>query len=723
MNEFELWLDESGDFEMESQHKNPSLVGGVLSPKGLFTSDDLRKLVSADSFEYGHAMEMTKGQARRIVPNALEAVCKAGCKLVYFENIERIDYHTNRDLYLRVLAAGLAQLSKFLSTMGQFRLEIIVALRSSRDNNGTLHLIRSEEYRNELKTYIANEFEDISFVMDPTNRIGLTIMDARVEPKLFLADFACNAKFSINSEKYFPVKERLQKLIDKSYRFTVTALTTETVIRAKLSNGDISGALMDYYTTKGQLDKPKMFHEILDNFMSKSYRLQRLQLRKFSAELRNYVAKETDFERSEGLLQSVIGEFYEDLMNRNIIVQSDESLFWLYLSLADMYLREGDVLHAKPVMDAMDTLVKGMNYRVENLAHLYFYRDKKALYEINCMDYTGAAATMEATISAMESLIDVLDADPLVGEYFRTGKGFYSEYLGDAYCMKIYAELFLQRFDKNLYESVLREDTEKAIAQYHYPGELERSQQYRSKAENEAGHCRAALDWLLMTQEITVERDDIQNACLRYLVAARQEDLLSRCYYAMYYVEILENAMRSGQRDLAESMMTALEKEKSMLLDLLQPRKPIQMTSVTGERPVVYEDIFTDTKSPRRYHPLEIVLWKYGSYQAMLNNTKAAETYWAEALAVCGENPDYTVLKLVAAAIQLERFSYIPADKQSEKRALRRDISKRASNVLALSGLPSEMEAYARSILAFAEQDGDPADFETAYKLSRRIAF
>ena len=60
-------------------------------------------------------MEMSYSDAQRIVPAALEGVCKAGAKLVFFENAERIYHPHNRDLYLRVLAFGLAQLVRFLS--------------------------------------------------------------------------------------------------------------------------------------------------------------------------------------------------------------------------------------------------------------------------------------------------------------------------------------------------------------------------------------------------------------------------------------------------------------------------------------------------------------------------------------------------------------------------------------------------------------------------------
>ncbi|MCR5825525.1 MAG: hypothetical protein K6G54_03065 [Oscillospiraceae bacterium] len=724
MTEYELWLDESGDFEAETQsdrRRNPSLVGGILIRKGALSDARIRQLADPDNRGDFHATEMSAETAQRVVPVALEGVCNAGGKLVYFQNTERIDYHTNRDLYLRVLASGLAQLTKYLSTQGHFTLNITVAVRFVEKEPGSeeKRAIAGEEYRRELKSYIAHEFEDINFTLDPHDRIALTILSARREFRLFLADYACNAKLVLNSRKYRPVRDRLLALFDPRYQFTVTALTAENSIRAKLAANDVSGALMEYFTARGKLSKKKMLNEILKRFCAMSYRLQRLQLREFSAALRAYAGKETDFERSESLMKEAIERFFGELARRHIPVQTDESLFWLQLSLADMYLREGDVLHAKPMLDALEQLIRGMNYRVENLAHLYFYRDKKALYEIDTMDYAAAVKTMDATIHAMEGLFAALDRDPLVADYFGADRQLYSEYLGNAYCMKIYAELFLQRQDASLYDRSLRADTDKALSQYRYSGELERNQQYRAKAENEAGHCRAALEWLLKTKDLTLDGENVKEPCVRYLTAAREEDPLSRDYYAMYYVEIMEHAARLGQDALADAMYAALVQEKETLNDLILPRKPAVIRSDAAVSNIVYADIFSDGKAPRRYHPREIVLWKYGAYQMLRGNDAAASRCWEDAVTVCDENPDYTQLKLVAIAVRLEELSLL-TDK-TDLRARRREIKRRAKDILKLPDLPEGLAAYARDALSLAES---PAlNTKHAYALSQRIAF
>ena len=724
MQEYDLWLDESGDFESAAQtdrSRSPSLAGGILMPSGALTDAEIRKLALPDEEEGGHAMEMDREEARRIVPAALEGVCRAGGRLIYFENTERIDYHTNRDLYFRVLAAGLAQLVRYLASLGAFRLNIVVAKRlvQEEDDPENLREITAEEYRRELKSYITAEFLDISFSLPAEDNIALTILSARREARLILADYACNAKLTIRSDKYKPVRDRLQTLFGAGLIFTVTALTAEERIRTKLASGDTAGALAEFFTTRGRMNREKMYREILAQLSSLSYRLQRLQIRSFTDMIHACVSRETDFERGEALLKIVTEQFFRDPLIGNLPVQTDESLFRLKLSLADMFLREGDVISAAPVISELSILIRGMNYRVENLAYLYGFREKLALYQINCMEYEAAMKTMEGTIRTMENVIAVLSADDLILSYFGQEDRMISEYLGDAYCMKVYAELFLQRRDPDLFEVSLKQDTEKALSQYSFSGELERNQQYRSKAENEAGNCLSALQWLLQTKADSLTGEDLVTDCVQYLEAAGREDPLSRLYYAMYYTEIMENAYRLGQKDLAENMYTAMKREKNTIRELIVTEKPARILSDTRQRCIVYQDIFSEDKH-RRYHPQEILLWKYGNCLWCAGSKKAAEEAWSQAVSVCGENPDYTVLAPVSWAIMLDEAHFRLMDGE-DIGSLRKDLLSRVKRFYQKESMPAEMRNYAERIQSILEKDKVRA--EECLKLSREIAF
>ena len=122
MRAYELCLDESGDFEPESQTRAafyPSLVGGVLIEKDRISDEQIRRLaMPAPDSRPPHAMDMRRNEILKIVLPALETLCSLGGKLVYFENRERLSHLPNRELYHRILAADLTQLVQYLSAAG-----------------------------------------------------------------------------------------------------------------------------------------------------------------------------------------------------------------------------------------------------------------------------------------------------------------------------------------------------------------------------------------------------------------------------------------------------------------------------------------------------------------------------------------------------------------------------------------------------------------------------
>ena len=113
----------------------------------------------------------------------------------------------------------------------------------------------------------------------------------------------------------------------------------------------------------------------------------------------------------------------------------------------------------------------------------------------------------------------------------------------------------------------------------------------------------------------------------------------------------------------------------------------------------------------------------------MTNRRRSAEEYWNSALAVCDENPDYTLMLLVSLAVQLERCSRRMKDSGEWKPATT-DLRERVSRVLKTPELPPRMRDYACEIQSFLRRavdtstDGpDTGAAELAYQLSRRIAF
>lgn len=567
MRKYELWIDESGSFEPENERKTshgwqPSLVGGVLVEAGKIRGRTLADLVNEEALgKTPHAMNMDQDDIRHVVLPALrKLVLKYDARLVYFQNIEHFDMWSNRELYLRLLAGGIVQLMEMLGRDGAFILDVTIAIRFVPQSTGRLDPISDEEYVRTIRSFIRDSWKRGDFDIRNDCRLNLCILSARHEKKLQLADYACNAKLTQCSGKFDnKMRQQFQSLLDKSrdYFFSVNVNLSENKILSALARGNTGDALFELYTSRGDFDHSRMKEKIFEAIRRAGYRMNRLQLNQFASAIVTYARSETDFEECEKILLNIKNELFQEYRKEDIHVQMDEAEFQINLYLADMYLREGDLNAAGNILDDLEKIIRQMNYRAENLKYLYLYQDKKALFEINGMNYGEAAKLMQKSIDSIENVLDVLEIDQNIQRYFEREKdssALRSEYLGNAYCMKIYAEMFMQREDTGLYARMLRADTEKALAQYEYEGELERNQQYRAHVEMEQKNYEDALAWLLKTKlgrNYTVKENKrtCEADCIRYLDGATDEDKLSRTYYLMYYVEIMYEALREDRKN------------------------------------------------------------------------------------------------------------------------------------------------------------------------------
>lgn len=673
MREYELWIDESGRFVPEDEanmNLNPSLIGGILIEKGKLQSRTITRLVNSDKVGIAHAMNYDRSLMRDVVLKALEEIRRRGGHIFYIENQERIQTLSNRDLYLRMLAGGLVQLMMTLSQESEegFVLDATIAMRSVHETDDPYEkgiLIEDDEYVSTLKEYIRDCWKSDKFDIELDCILNVSIQDARREERLQLADYACNARLTRNSRKFSEeMRTKLRSLMESRYIYKVYVNLAENRISSAVATGDIAEALMVYFTTRDSgLDRTACMLRIADRVSAMSYRLNSLNLESFTDQIVTYVRAETDFERSESILNQVLKDI--PFIYKNIQIPSAPSLMRINFCLSDMYLREGDIRHAETAISAMRDNIASMGNKLENLKWLYFYNDRRALYQIRCMDYEAAVATIEKSVDTMTSMISVIDFDKNVESLFSEKKYLHSEYLGNALCMKILAELLEQKTDPSVYERSLKADLENAIAQYDFEGGKERNLQYRSYAEATAGMYDASFDSLIRSACLE-SSGDVKKDGIAYLEKAQQEDKLSRTYYLMYYLYLMNEALCEENGSLSLSMYDALIDQRSIYDEFLKER-PSDSRKVTNDgEHVIYRDIFGGdiADSHYEYHPLEIVLWKYGAFlRDSGKDRSAADDYYKAALNICHANPDYDFLKMVYIAIEMERIAAYDKDK------------------------------------------------------------
>ena len=739
MKELELWLDESGSFQPEDQMNrkmNASLVGGTLIERGALTEGEISMMTATTGSEgFAHATDFKNKESVTVVLPALKKICERGGKLVYFENRQRVSSLNNRELYLRLISKGLIQLLQQIAKDGDFKLDVYIARRIDVDNHN--EIIDDEEYVRKLTLYMKEDRSRGILRFSDRCSVNFSIMSARRERRLQIADFACNARITRDSEKFDGIRSQLYELFDDEYIYSFKVETSEQRVQAMLAAGDISSAMVELYTGYGDIDHESVFTDIMERFNRFSYRLKRLHLNQFVSKVITFVRSETDFERSELIVKNILDELFPKINSQKENLQTDEALFSLNAWLLDMYLREGDIIQAKPVLEKMAQIIRSMNYRIENLKHLYLYNDRKALYEIFCLEFEKAVETMDKTIRILKNVVEAVTLDDNIRDYFGNEEDMGSEMLGDAYCMKIFAEMFLQSSDRSLYSGSLRQDTELALKQYHYEGELERTQQYRAHIEMVQGNFREALRWLLSTKNLKCDEGEIENSCVDYLDAAIDEDYLSRSYYLMYYIELMLEAVKGGDVELSDSMFAALDLQKQIKEEfLVRDSFETDIRSDVHSNPEIHKDILSYVfgYKPGVYHPVEIIHWKYALYcHKTKRGDKIVKDQFIWALDSCcpqkgGE--DYMVMRITSLAIYLDMLVCL-SENTDDIRLYKnqiRQLEKTLDSILDTEEVPIKMVEYAskiRELTSRLEKDKfmDPDQMSCACELSGFMAW
>lgn len=742
MREYDLWIDESGRFDAEEEadvNLNPSLIGGILIEKGKLQSRTITRLVNKGAVgETPHATNYDRTQMRNVVLPSLKKIRDSGGHIFYIENQERIQTLSNRDLYLRMLAGGLVQLMMTISQESEegFILNVTVAMRSvheTEDSHEHGTLITDNEYISTLKEYIRDCWNSDKFDVELDCVLNVSIQDARKEETLQLADYACNARLTRNSKKFSDdMRATLRALTESKYLYKVYVNLAENNISSAVATGDIAEALMVYFTTRDTgLDRKKALGEIKDRVSVMSYRLNRLNLESFSDQIVAYVRVETDFERSETILKQVLKEI--PFIYKEIKIPIAPSLMQIYFCLSDMYLREGDVCHAGTAIDGMRSIIGSMGNQLEDLKWLYFYNDRKALYEICSMNYEAAVSTIDKSIKSLQSILASIDLDDNIGEFFTKKENTHSEYLGNALCMKIYAELFLQKSDKSVYGQSFRKDIAMAIAQYDFDGGKERNLQYKSFAEASAGLYKDSFESLMKSACLSIS-GDVKKDSIALLEKAQAEDRLSRTYYLMYYLYLMTEAVDTDD-SLSLQMYDALLEQKSMYDEFLKNPKndntkansqhDIIKTEQIGTH-IFYKDIFGDSISDSHYdyHPLEIVLWKFGSYlRTSGKGATVADDYYKKALTICRENPDYDYLKMIYIAIECDRIRGWKNKKPPEK--IWSSLKNEVRELSRKTALPSGMKNYVKAAKTLVDRHykDDNVTDEELRKMVDRVGY
>lgn len=345
---FELWLDESGDFEnqheLEGTTRKPSLIGGFLVEEEVADKIDFGGLIDSNR---NHAMELEEDDKKNYVLPVLQKMkSEYNAAQVFFENQEYHDEATSRQLYLSMMAEGILQLLQRLNARYEsVGLRVTIAQRQDVTAEAGNQRIRENEYKKALEYCIKRKQRERRAMLHPDCEVSFEICRASDSMRLQLADFACNTRLTRDSHAFKDVRSEVEALYSTAFLFTLTEMGSQNFIQQCLAQNNYSDAILELYTTKDNLEHGKILSLMAERMKNCSYRLIKSQMKNCVADLLVYALNEDDYEVGEALLKNLLDELIPFLKKNGM--PQEHLHFSILLNLSDMYLREGDIYEAK----------------------------------------------------------------------------------------------------------------------------------------------------------------------------------------------------------------------------------------------------------------------------------------------------------------------------------------------------------------------------------------
>src|SRR5699024_10870690 len=313
--ELELWLDESGDFEGDhNEHKNPSLVGGVLVKQGQITEEIAQQIIGKD---YVHYNEEEGSENMKL----LEKIKEMNGEFVIFENKERVKIIDGDTTYLNVLAEGIIQLLLRLSAIyGDFKLTVLIATRKNMSKGRGI--IDEQEYENRLRERIivglARNFLTRKNNWDYEIQFG----DARYLSRLMLADGICNTYLTRTAPVKFtkPQRDRIKQLYDEQFVFSFFEHSTKAEMERLLAEGDVSEVIFESYLESNKDIKDHYLTLALDQLQQFDEYGQTLQLRSISQKVETFIKIDRNHQYIRPILIAMQTDLLPQLAERGIHV-------------------------------------------------------------------------------------------------------------------------------------------------------------------------------------------------------------------------------------------------------------------------------------------------------------------------------------------------------------------------------------------------------------------
>lgn len=604
----QFYIDESGSFmdDAPEKMKHPeemSLVGGYLFDPTRIPYSYIEKLLPYKV----HCCQ----EYKKYYINALETAFSDGARFVIFENKERIKVVNGDVTYLNIISEGLVQLLSYLPLEypnQELRVEIYVATRKAM--SGGTGIIQNKEYISRLSEKI--------FIAAHRNKAAicdyeLNFADARYSKLHDLADIVCNTYMTRNRKNKFSDEEkaRINAVYDTNYIYSVFEDATVGYLKQLLSEARYSEMMYQICTFPTLVGITDLRNKLLAQVI-KSYSTERKAY--FS-----YISLQIGLYNDRRMYNEGIcfAENYKQYILNPLLesgqIPRNEMDFWIFdtnFFILTMYDHIGNASMCEKYLDICNANIGSINHSWEHIDYYFRYR----IRELNCL---MGRFDFNAVIEKANNLIDIFssakDLFGMIETYDGTINTLQSELLGKVYGVKLEAYINLLVRKPELFEATL-ETSDKALAEFCDPADLQRQYQYRCSLMLVAGKTDEALICLLKSYDMSLEQKDVFGVFVTNAYGGRTN---SDAFALWHYTNVMVALGKEG-KTIGNEMYKALNESKQFVDDL----KNIDKGG----------------------YPWNMILWNMSRWYRMTGSVKAADAYYVRALAITKDRPEQVTM-------------------------------------------------------------------------------
>lgn len=612
MINYELWLDESGNFEDDASRNNPylegSLVGGVLIKKEFVDRQKLEEILDRPI----HACELSNEKYREIVLPKLRAIKELGGNLIIFHNKNKEKILSSDTTYINVFAEGIIKLLKKLRVPKErINLDIYYATRKAMDLK--FGIIQNKEYVNKIieKLELLRINEGISrnefkYKFTPVRANDNNIDKSRPieflnSIKVNLSDLVCNAYLTRNSLKFTDVdrEEIEKKLYNNEHIFEVLSVYEDNIIERLLIDRNYAEAISQYIFMDKKIRKRNV-EKIIEALLSVeenilSYNFDVL-VKKITIIIKNY----RDNLRNLEVLKILENEIISRLDEENPVI--NKLRLAIKILILEVANHLGDNREEDRTLEESKKIVKKIGFIEENREIIIKLLNRTAVAKINSFDFDSAINITDTLINEMKILIDFLAEceEKILGEGSEVSKK--SDSLAKLYGTNVQANIFKISHENDEYYKKAIENSNNSIDLFLTDPDKNRQKEYRSNIECEVQNYEAAINYLS-------ESLGLNNATIQEIIKAIEGK--ERNQFSVYhYLRILGKAALNNDK-IAKELYEEWDKsniKEEYSLDIIKKKK---------------------IKDP---YPINLCLAKLGQYYFYNGNKEDGINYMDEAI-------------------------------------------------------------------------------------------